>query len=492
MTILNGTLYFAADDGSDGLELWRERRDRAGDRAGQEHQAGLRLLVADLPGRLQRDAVLLGRRRHERRRAVEERRDRAGTVLVKDIKPGAPGSASSFFTAAGGSLFFSADDGTHGAELWTTDGTGPGTALVADINPTAGSIPSELTDLNGTALFFSADDGTHGSEPWKLGLAAPSGCSLVGRRSRSRSSTGGAVTIGRSGSSFNVTGSGIGDPTCGGATVNNVDTVEVTGAGGNESLTIDLTDGQFAPGMTPEGTGVSEIEFQISLGAGSDSLTVQGGPAAEKITLGTSGVNLNGDNDADLTLAGIENVTVNGGDGNDTISAAGGGGTGNPFTTSVTLAGGNGNEKLTGGKGADVVDGGAGNDTFKEAKTPDGGDTLIGGAGTDTANYGARTAAVSVVLDGLANDGAGGEGDNVATDVEKLTGGKGGDTLDGGTVAVNNTIKGGKGNDTLFGRDGNDTLDTVDSVSGNDTADGGNGTDTCKSDVGDTKLNCEK
>ena len=71
---------------------------------------------------------------------------------------------------------------------------------------------------------------------------------------------------------------------------------------------------------------------------------------------------------------------MNGGDGNDTISAAGGGNTGNPFTTSVTLAGGNGNDKLTGGKGADVVDGGPNNDTFTEVKTPDGSDTLIGGA----------------------------------------------------------------------------------------------------------------
>ena len=179
---------------------------------------------------------------------------------------------------------------------------------------------------------------------------------------------------------------------------------------------------------------------------------------------------------------------MNGGDGNDTISAAGGAGTGNPFLTSLTLAGGNGNEKLTGGKAADVVDGGAGNDTFKEVKLSDGADTLIGGAGTDTANYGARTAGVSVVLDGLANDGAGGEGDNVATDVKKLTGGKGGDTLDGGTVVANNTIKGGKGNDTLFGRDGNDTLDTIDGISGNDTADGGNGNDTCKIDPGDDSV----
>ena len=129
--------------------------------------------------------------------------------------------------------------------------------------------------------------------------------------------TGGAVTIGRSGSNFNITGGGIGDPTCGGATVNNVDTVEVAGAGGNESLTIDESGGPFAPGLTPE-AAPAEIEFAVDLGAGTDPLTVQGSPAAEKITLGTIGANLNGDSDVDLTASGVESWTVNGGDGNDT------------------------------------------------------------------------------------------------------------------------------------------------------------------------------
>jgi ELWxxDGT repeat protein len=37
------------------------------------------------------------------------------------------------------SLFFNANDGSNGYELWKTDGTSAGTVLVKDINPGAGS-----------------------------------------------------------------------------------------------------------------------------------------------------------------------------------------------------------------------------------------------------------------------------------------------------------------------------------------------------------------
>jgi ELWxxDGT repeat protein len=93
----------------------------------------------------------------------------AGTAMVADIAAGLSSSSPTGFTALGNGMFvFSANDVTHGAELWATDGTAAGTVMVADIAPGfASSIPGEFTAVgDGTAL-FSANDGTHGVELWR-------------------------------------------------------------------------------------------------------------------------------------------------------------------------------------------------------------------------------------------------------------------------------------------------------------------------------------
>jgi ELWxxDGT repeat protein len=85
--------------------------------------------------------------------------------LVKDIRPG-PGGSLFLFTSVNvnGALLFAAFDGIHGHELWKSDGTAAGTVLVKDINPGAGFTNfNNLTDVNGR-LFFVADDGTTGFE----------------------------------------------------------------------------------------------------------------------------------------------------------------------------------------------------------------------------------------------------------------------------------------------------------------------------------------
>ena len=86
--------------------------------------------------------------------------------LVADIRPGQSNSSITELTRVGDRLFFAANDGVSGAELWQSDGTTAGTSRVRDIRFwTAGSDPSGFTAL-GPLVVFRADDGIHGAEPW--------------------------------------------------------------------------------------------------------------------------------------------------------------------------------------------------------------------------------------------------------------------------------------------------------------------------------------
>lgn len=87
------------------------------------------------------------------------------TRQVRDIRRDG-GSDPRDLAPVDGLLFFSADDGIHGRELWVTDGTALGTRMVADLRPgRRGSNPRWMTG-NGWIATFSADDGTHGRELW--------------------------------------------------------------------------------------------------------------------------------------------------------------------------------------------------------------------------------------------------------------------------------------------------------------------------------------
>ena len=107
--VLDGVLYFAADDTVSGRELWRTDGTRE------------------------------------------------GTFLVADIVPGYAGSDPADLTVAAGRLYFSLyTDG-----LWVSDGTSSGTRKIADV------IVARCCTVAGNAVFFSANDEVHGIELWR-------------------------------------------------------------------------------------------------------------------------------------------------------------------------------------------------------------------------------------------------------------------------------------------------------------------------------------
>ena len=130
---VNGTLMFAANDGTDGGELWKSNGTPV------------------------------------------------TTVPVADINVGpgsgaATGKYETVLANVNGTLYFVGDDGSTGQELWKSNGTAVTTVPVKDINPGSGhgfrrnkyGRPTALAAI-GTTVYFVANDGTTGGELWKSG-----------------------------------------------------------------------------------------------------------------------------------------------------------------------------------------------------------------------------------------------------------------------------------------------------------------------------------
>jgi ELWxxDGT repeat protein len=196
LTNVNGTLFFTADDGTNGRELWKSDGTPAGTTLVEDSVPGGGIspgATSSLPDNLANVNGTLYLSADDGTNGQELWKSDgtpAGTTIVEDAVPGGginPGATGSFpgpLANVNGTLYFSADDGTNGRELWTSGGTPAGTTLVEDsvpgggINPGAtGSDPNHLTNVNGT-LFFSADEGTNGRELWKSD-GTPAGTTLV-------------------------------------------------------------------------------------------------------------------------------------------------------------------------------------------------------------------------------------------------------------------------------------------------------------------------
>jgi Ca2+-binding RTX toxin-like protein len=199
---------------------------------------------------------------------------------------------------------------------------------------------------------------------------------------------------------------------------------------------------------------------------------IHGGPGTDVLSGGSGADGLDGGSDSDDVGVPILLTVDRGG----------------PVEASIEYD----NDDMQGGDGDDTLFAGPGDRTVNYGldlpqrasgrAEPNGADRLSGGAGLDHVTYFNREIPVSMSLDGHPNDGAVGEGDDISSDVERLTGGARDDTLSGGEG--NDVLDGGPGSDAMAGLDGADSLEGGQSDEGADVLAGGVGPDTLSAGPG--------
>jgi Ca2+-binding RTX toxin-like protein len=264
--------------------------------------------------------------------------------------------------------------------------------------------------------------------------------------------------------------------------------VVINGSTGNNKVLIDYSNGYY--GLGTSATPASNTNIAIDLkgtSGGVDQVALLGTNGNDHWAFGSLGGNINGaatggDKIADVTVTGITDLKLTTGDGDDVITGMNSNVTAvsTPFALPMTVFAGNGSDRMTSGATLTGVlvnsfDGGAGNDIFVQQANK-AADLITGGADVDLVDYSIRTLKVSVVYDtGMVDDGETNEGDDIASDVENLTGGAGNDTLDVTTATgAAHLLIGNNGDDTLKG---SSLVDTLTGGAGDDTLVGGLGND---------------
>lgn len=188
----NGKFYFAADNGTTGDELWATDGTENGtylvkDIRGEDSNGNN---YGSNPGGFTVIGDTMYFFAHDNEHGTEPWMTDGtanGTRMLKDIREGEYsssygcefmfGDCDTFqpFYKYGDQIYFGADDGVHGDEVWYTDGTANGTQMLKDIKEedsngnNYGSYDCHTGNCFyefGGRLWFKADDGTHGDELW--------------------------------------------------------------------------------------------------------------------------------------------------------------------------------------------------------------------------------------------------------------------------------------------------------------------------------------
>ncbi|HEY2783672.1 MAG TPA: calcium-binding protein, partial [Fimbriiglobus sp.] len=270
------------------------------------------------------------------------------------------------------------------------------------------------------------------------------------------------IVVGRDAAGRILVNGGAVSVTGGTPTVANTSIIQVFGQSGNDSISLDETNGALPTA-------------NLFGGAGNDTLT---GGSGNDLLFGQAGNDvLAGRGGNDLFFGGNDNDMLTGGSGNDQVFGEAG-------DDQMIWNPGDGTDLNEGGDGNDtvVVNGGNGAETF--TATANG--TRVRFDRIDPAPFSldiGTTENLSVNMNGGDDTFTGGNGlaslisltvDGGAGN-DRITGGDGNDVLNGGDG--NDTIVGGRGNDVLIGGAGNDTF-VWNPGDGSDTVEGQDGHDT--------------
>ena len=163
LTVYDGCLYFRDYDDLGDLLLWKYHPDVGAEPVASERVGNVGGHLSILNGELffagaEKPFVGVGNRE------LWKYHPDSGVVQVAEIAPGDRASQPGHLTVFAGGLYFSANDGSRGRELWKYDPSLGTTSQVADINPRQDSSnPSSLLVFDGE-LYFAADDGVRGEE----------------------------------------------------------------------------------------------------------------------------------------------------------------------------------------------------------------------------------------------------------------------------------------------------------------------------------------
>ena len=146
LTAVGNTLFFRANDGTNGTELWKS-----------DGTANGTVMVKD---------IYNGNTTRMDFCCFSEANPGGSVVYVTDPNDSNPSHLIAFDNA----LYFAANDGNNGIELWKSDGTANGTTMVQDIQFGYSSSPIFLTAVGNTLYFRAASDEGTRSVLWTFSL----------------------------------------------------------------------------------------------------------------------------------------------------------------------------------------------------------------------------------------------------------------------------------------------------------------------------------